>query len=38
TGGPAMTAYLVYPETLRKSARVAVFRDFLIRKIAETRF
>ena len=38
TDGPAMTAYFVYPETLRKSARVAVFRDFLIHKIAETRF
>lgn len=38
TDGPAMTAYFVYPGTLRKSARVAVFRDFLIQKIAETRF
>ncbi len=38
TDGPAMTAYFVYPETLRKSARVAVFRDFLIHKIGETRF
>ncbi|MCY4066215.1 MAG: LysR substrate-binding domain-containing protein, partial [Rhodospirillaceae bacterium] len=38
TDGPAITAYFVYPETLRKSARVAVFRDFLIHKIAETRF
>ena len=38
TDGPAMTAYFVYPETLRKSARVAVFRDFLIHKISETRF
>ena len=38
TDGPAMTAYFVYPETLRKSARVAVFRDFLILKIGETRF
>jgi len=38
TDGPAMTAYFVYPETLRNSARVAVFRDFLIQKISETRF
>ena len=38
TDGPATTAYFVYPETLRKSARVAVFRDFLIHKIGETRF
>ncbi len=36
--GRATEAYFVYPETLRRSARVAVFRDFLIRKIAETRF
>jgi len=36
--GPPMDAYFVYPEALRHSARVTVFRDFLIRKISETEF
>lgn len=36
--GPAFDAYLVYPEELRHSKRIAVFRDFLVRKIAETEF
>ena len=36
--GPTLDAYFVYPEALRHSARVTVFRDFLIRKIAETQF
>ena len=36
--GPSLEAYFVYPEALRHSARVTVFRDFLIRKIAETEF
>jgi DNA-binding transcriptional LysR family regulator len=36
--GPPLEAYFVYPEALRHSARVTVFRDFLIRKIAETEF
>ncbi|MBF0304180.1 MAG: LysR family transcriptional regulator [Alphaproteobacteria bacterium] len=31
--GPAFDAYFVYPEELRHSKRIAVFRDFLIRKI-----
>jgi len=34
---PPAEAYLVYPEELRSSKRIAVFRDFLIRKVAETR-
>jgi DNA-binding transcriptional LysR family regulator len=35
---PSLEAYFVYPEALRHSARVTVFRDFLIRKISETEF
>ncbi len=31
-------AYFVYPESLRNSARVGVFREFLLQKIAETKF
>ncbi|MEO5374302.1 MAG: LysR family transcriptional regulator [Alphaproteobacteria bacterium] len=34
--GPAVDAYFVYPEELRHSKRIAVFRDFLIRKLAES--
>jgi DNA-binding transcriptional LysR family regulator len=30
-------AYFVYPEELRNSKRIAVFRDFLLRKVAEGR-
>ena len=30
--------YFTYPEELRHSKRIAVFRDFLLRKVAETRF
>ena len=30
--------YFTYPEELRHSKRIAVFRDFLMRKVAETRF
>ena len=33
--GPSFTAYFVYPEELRASRRVAVFRDFLREKVAE---
>jgi len=33
--GPAFDTYFVYPEELRQSKRVMVFRDFLLRKIAE---
>ncbi len=36
--GPLYEAFFVYPEEQRKSKRIAVFRDFLIRKVAETRF
>ncbi len=35
--GPAIEAYFVYPEELRASKRISVFRDFLLRKVAETR-
>jgi hypothetical protein len=33
--GPNFDAYFVYPEELRPSKRVRVFRDFLLRKVAE---
>lgn len=36
--GQAINAYFVYPEELRHSKRVTVFRDFLIQKIAESHF
>lgn len=36
--GQAIRAYFVYPEELRHSKRVTVFRDFLIQKIAESHF
>jgi hypothetical protein len=29
--------YFVYPEELRHSARIEVFRDFLVRKVIESR-
>jgi len=32
---PRIDAYFVYPEELRNSKRVAVFRDFLLAKLAE---
>jgi DNA-binding transcriptional LysR family regulator len=35
--GPTIDSYFVYPEELRPSKRIAVFRDFLIRKVAEAR-
>ena len=34
--GPRLDAYFVYPEELRNSKRIQVFRDFLLRKVAET--
>jgi len=34
--GPEIEAFIVYPEELRNSMRITVFRDFLLRKIAET--
>ncbi|MCP4330151.1 MAG: LysR family transcriptional regulator [Alphaproteobacteria bacterium] len=36
--GPNIEAYLTYPVALRQSKRVAVFRDFLLSKIQDTRF
>ncbi|MDC0033457.1 LysR family transcriptional regulator [Alphaproteobacteria bacterium] len=33
--GPIHNAYFVYPEELRHSRRVAVFRDFLLRRISQ---
>ncbi len=36
--GPAYEVYFVYPEEMRNSKRIAVFRDYLLRKIAEARF
>lgn len=33
--GPSVDAYFVYPEELRNSKRIIVFRDFLIRRIGE---
>jgi DNA-binding transcriptional LysR family regulator len=35
--GPLIEAYFVYPEELRASKRISVFRDFLIRKVNEAR-
>ncbi len=34
--GPSFDAFFVYPEELRHSKRIGVFRDFLIRKIQES--
>lgn len=36
--GPVTKAYFVYPEELRHSQRVVVFRDFLLRKLSEQGF
>ena len=36
--GPRYNAYFVYPEELRNSKRIQVFRDFLLRKVAEGDF
>jgi DNA-binding transcriptional LysR family regulator len=36
--GPSFRAYFVYPEELRHSKRIAIFRDFLLRKVAEDTF
>jgi len=33
--GPSVDTYFVYPEELRNSQRIIVFRDFLIRRITE---
>ena len=37
SAGPPNEAYFVYPEELRSSKRISVFRDFLLRKVAEGR-
>lgn len=34
--GPKLDAFFVYPEELRHSKRITVFRDFLLHKIAES--
>ena len=36
--GPAFDTFFVYPEELRHSKRVAIFRDFLVRKVQGERF
>ena len=36
--GPQIDAYFVYPEEVRTTRRVAVFRDFLLRQVAQSRF
>ncbi len=36
--GPQFDAYFVYPEELRAAKRIQVFRDFLLRKVAESSF
>ncbi len=36
--GPTYEAFFTYLEELRSSKRIAVFRDFLIRKVGETQF
>ena len=35
--GPSIQAYFVYPEELRHSKRIGVFRDFLLEKVAESK-
>ena len=32
---PRIEAYFVYPEEMRHSKRVAVFRDFLVARLAD---
>src|SRR3546814_11188590 len=36
--GPQLDAYFVYAEEMRRSKRISVFRDFLLRKVAESNF
>lgn len=36
--GPNFDTYLVYPEELRATKRLAVFRDFLLRKVADWQY
>jgi len=35
---PPTQCYFVYPEEMRHSKRIEVFREFLLRKGAETQF
>ena len=35
---PEFDAYFIYPEELRHSKRISVFRDFLVRKVADWQF
>ncbi|MBL24673.1 MAG: LysR family transcriptional regulator [Rhodospirillaceae bacterium] len=37
-GGPVLQAYFVYPEELRHSKRIAVFRDFLLSQVSKKPF
>jgi DNA-binding transcriptional LysR family regulator len=36
--GPTIDTYFVYPEELRKSKRITVFRDFLLARVKQTSF
>ncbi|MBM3600091.1 MAG: LysR family transcriptional regulator [Alphaproteobacteria bacterium] len=36
--GPKVQAYFLYPEELRHSKRIAVLRDFLLQKVAQSQF
>jgi DNA-binding transcriptional LysR family regulator len=36
--GPQIDAYFVYAEEMRHSKRIQVFRDFLLRQVAQSRF
>ena len=38
TDGPSIETYFVYPEELRNSKRIVVFRDFLLEKVKQTKF
>ena len=38
TDGPSIETYFVYPEELRNSKRIGVFRDFLLEKVKQTKF
>ena len=33
--GPDVDVYFVYPEEMRHSNRIAVFREFIVRKVGE---
>ena len=36
--GPSIETYFVYPEELRNSKRIGVFRDFLLDKVKRAKF